>query len=202
MQPKTEPKIEAKPETKPRAKAKPKPEAKPKAEAKPKSQAKADAKPKAEAKPAHGDAKAHPHPDKPTGGSKIDNDFLKGISGVSSPGTDKIAAADKPAGVSSASLVSAVAHQIKPHWSAPQGVDTEKLVTVLAWNLKPDGSLDGRPTLVSQSGITDANRAQAQRHVEMAMRAVELAAPFNLPPAAFSQWHHVAAFRFDRKLSQ
>jgi hypothetical protein len=36
----------------------------------------------------------------------------------------------------------------------------------------------------------------------MAIRAVELAAPFNLPAAAYSQWHRVAAFRFDRKLSQ
>ena len=101
-----------------------------------------------------------------------------------------------------ASLVSGIARQIKPRWTAPQGVDTEKLVTVLAWNLNPDGTLAGRPVVVSQSGITDANRAQAARHAEQAIRAVQLAAPFQLPPQYYAQWKRVAQFRFDRKLSQ
>jgi hypothetical protein len=55
---------------------------------------------------------------------------------------------------------------------------------------------------VSQTGITDANRAQAQIHAELAIRAVRQAAPFTLPPKAYAQWRKVTAFRFDRKLSQ
>ena len=101
-----------------------------------------------------------------------------------------------------ASLVSGIARQIKPHWTAPQGVDADKLVTVLSWSLNPDGSLAGRPQVVQQLGITDTNRAQAQRHAEQAIRAVQLAAPFNLPAPYYAKWKRVASFRFDRKLSQ
>ena len=136
------------------------------------------------------------------GGSRIDSNFLKGIADSPSPGKDKVSPGEAQAQVPVAALINAISRQIKPHWSAPQGVDAEKLVTVLAWSLNPDGTLAGRPTVVSQTGITDANRAQAQRHAELAIRAVQLAAPFNLPPAAYAQWRRVIAFRFDRKLSQ
>jgi hypothetical protein len=85
---------------------------------------------------------------------------------------------------------------------APQGAEAELLVTILSWDLNPDGSLAGNPRLVRQEGITDANRAQAARHVEQAIRAVRLAAPFNLPDELYPAWKRVIAFRFDRKLSQ
>ncbi|WP_232281098.1 energy transducer TonB [Novosphingobium nitrogenifigens] len=218
--PEPQPKPEPKPAPRPMPKPKPEPKPEPRAEAKPAKPAPAKptaAKPSA-AKPAPaksapskaasakaqsgGDTRARVHPNAPVGGSKIGPDFLKGIPGVSSPGTDKVSPGDKLGAVSTASLVSAVSRQIKPHWSAPDGVDTDKLVTVLAWTLNPDGTLAGRPTVVSQSGITDANRAQAQRHAELAIRAVQLAAPFKLPPQAYATWRHVSAFRFDRKLSQ
>ncbi|WP_225009127.1 hypothetical protein [Novosphingobium percolationis] len=141
-------------------------------------------------------------PDAPTGGSRIGNDFLKGIPGSTAPGTAKTPPAQAVGPEVKSALVSAISRQIKPKWAAPQGVDTEKLVTVLAWELNPDGSLAGRPTVVSQSGITDANRAQAQRHAEQAIRAVQLAAPFQLPAPYYSAWKRIAQFRFDRKLSQ
>lgn len=75
-------------------------------------------------------------------------------------------------------------------------------MTILAWDLNPDGSLAGRPRVVDQQGITPANEAQAKRHAEQAIRAVQLAAPFDLPDTYYSGWKRVAAFRFDRKLSQ
>ncbi len=100
------------------------------------------------------------------------------------------------------SLAGAISRQIKPHWAAPQGVDADKLVTILAWDLNPDGSLAGRPRVVDQQGITPANEAQAKRHAEQAIRAVQLAAPFDLPDTYYSGWKRVTAFRFDRKLSQ
>lgn len=154
-------------------------------------------------------AAAHPaddrprrRPDAPSGGSRIGSDFLAGIPGSTNPGPSHNPPADAAGPVPVASLVSGIARQIKPRWSAPQGVDSEKLVTVLAWNLNPDGTLAGRPVVVSQSGITDANRAQAARHAEQAIRAVQLAAPFQLPAQYYAQWKRVAQFRFDRKLSQ
>jgi hypothetical protein len=55
---------------------------------------------------------------------------------------------------------------------------------------------------VSQTGITPANEAQAKRHVELAIRAVQLAAPFDLPTEYYSNWKRISAFRFDKRLSQ
>jgi hypothetical protein len=146
---------------------------------------------------------AKPHPpakpvQKPAGGSRLGEDFLKGISAGDRAKAGAPAATFGPA--ESASLQQAINRQLKPHWSAPQGVDAEKLVTVLAWELNPDGSLAGTPRVVSQSGITDSNRPQAKIHAERAIRAVQLAAPFDLPPEFYDKWKRIRAWRFDRKL--
>ena len=58
--------------------------------------------------------------------------------------------------------------------------------------LNQDGTLRGTPRLVSQTGITDTNRPQASVHAERAIRAVRLAAPFNLPTQFYSDWDDVA----------
>jgi len=163
--------------------------------------------PKAASKPAPpksrpADERPRRRPDAPEGGSLIGNDFLKGVPGASSPGTSRNPPADAIGPAVAASLSSAIARQLKPNWNAPQGIDADKLVTVLAWNMNPDGSLAGPPRVVQQMGITPSNRAQASRHAELAIRAVELSAPFDLPPQYYSAWKRVAAFRFDRKLSQ
>ena len=100
------------------------------------------------------------------------------------------------------SLAGAISRQLKPKWAAPQGVDVDQLVTILAWDMNADGSLAGAPRVVRQEGIDDANRAQASRHAEQAVRAVRLAAPFNLPSEYYDAWKRVGSFRFDRKLSQ
>ncbi|MEW4447362.1 energy transducer TonB [Qipengyuania sp. JC766] len=98
-------------------------------------------------------------------------------------------------------LSAEINRQLKPHWRAPQGVDTEKIVTVLSWRLNRDGSLAGSPRVVSQSGINDANRAQAKIHAENAIRAVQRAAPFRgLPDEFYSQWQNIRDWRFDRRL--
>lgn len=136
------------------------------------------------------------------GASRIGDDFLKGTPGgtANAPPGPPPAAAVGPA-VRSA-LAGAISRQLKPKWVAPQGAEAELLVTILTWDLNADGTLAGSPRLVRQEGITAANRAQAQRHVEQAIRAVRLAAPFNLPDEFYPAWKRVTAFRFDRKLSQ
>lgn len=149
-----------------------------------------------------GDTSPRRRPDAPTGGSRIGSDFLKGIPGSTKPGTAKATPAATIGPEVRSSLAGAISRQIKPHWAAPQGVDADKLVTILAWDLNPDGSLAGRPRVVDQQGITPANEAQAKRHAEQAIRAVQLAAPFDLPDTYYSGWKRVTAFRFDRKLSQ
>lgn len=136
------------------------------------------------------------------GASRIGDDFLKGTAAgaAKAPPGPPPAATIGPA-VRSA-LSGAIARQLKPHWKIPQGADAEMLITVLEWRLKPDGSLDGAPRVVRQEGITDANRAQAARHAEQAIRAVRLAAPFNLPEEYYPAWRLVSNSRFDRKLAQ
>ncbi len=146
-------------------------------------------------------AKTPPSPER-TGGSRIGSDFLKGVAGASSTGTSRNppAAAIGPA-VQSA-LSGAISRQLKPRWAAPQGADAEKLVTILSWNLNRDGTLSGVPRVLRQEGITEANRPQAARHAEQAIRAVQLAAPFDLPAEYYDAWKRVASFRFDKRLSQ
>lgn len=136
------------------------------------------------------------------GASRIGNDFLKGTPNAPATGqaTTPPAAVAGPA-VKSA-LAGAISRELKQHWLAPQGAEAEKLVTILSWNLNQDGSLAGYPVVVRQEGITDANRPQAARHAEQATRAVQLAAPFNLPPEHFAIWKRVTSFRFDKRLSQ
>ncbi len=192
--PQAKPVPQPKPVPKPQPRAVPAPPPKPVAKPAPPKPAPAAA--------AAASQRTHPRPDAPVGASRIGHDFLSGIPGSTKPGatTTPPAAAFGPE--VAASLVSGISRQIKPHWTAPQGVDADKLVTVLSWTLNPDGSLAGRPVVVSQSGITDSNRAQAQRHAEQAIRAVQLAAPFELPAPYYAKWKRIASFRFDRKLSQ
>lgn len=153
-------------------------------------------------------SKAQPKPQPPQpkpvqkkegGGSRIGDDFLKGIS--SGERADAGAPAASFGSAERASLQSAINRQLKPFWKAPEGVDVEKLDTTLTWDLNPDGSLNGRPRLVSQTGKTDSNSPQQQRHIEQAIRAVQLAAPFELPKEFYDHWKRLT-WHFDRNLSR
>ncbi len=136
------------------------------------------------------------------GASRIGSNFLEGVQGAQSTGSSSSPRAAEVGPRVRSALSGAITRQLKPHWIAPQGVDAEQLVTILAWDLNEDGSLSGSPRVVRQLGINDANRAQAARHAEQAVRAVQLAAPFNLPPEYYDSWKRVSAFRFDKRLSQ
>ena len=135
---------------------------------------------------------------RPAGGSRLGDDFLPGTSDGDRADSGSPAATFGAA--EQAALSQAINRQLKPHWSAPSGADAEQLVTVLAWQLNPDGSLAGRPRLVSQNGITDSNRPQAAIHAERAIRAVQLAAPFDLPEEFYDKWRRIREWRFDRRL--
>ncbi|RDC60651.1 hypothetical protein HME9302_01866 [Alteripontixanthobacter maritimus] len=156
---------------------------KPKPAAKPKPQRRAAAKPAA--KP-------------PTASRKFDDAFAG--AGQSATSTETRAPAATFGAAEQAQLSSAINRALKPHWRAPQGVDADRLVTVLSWRMNPDGSLAGTPRVVSQSGINDSNRPQAALHAEQAIRAVQLAAPFNLPDEFYDKWKRINDWRFDRRL--
>lgn len=134
------------------------------------------------------------------GSSAFDNAFAKGIPAGKPTGT----AANAPAPITGpirSSLAAEVARQLKRKWQGPNGLEVEKLATTVEWDLNPDGTLAGAPRLVAQTGVTDANRPQARRHIEQALRAVRLAAPFQLPPQYYSAWRHLR-YTFDWKINQ
>ena len=57
------------------------------------------------------------------------------------------------------------------------------------------------PMSCAAKAVQQAFEAQKRLHAEQAIRAVRLAAPFNLPPEYYSAWQVVTS-RFDRRLSQ
>lgn len=119
--------------------------------------------------------------------------------------------ADAPAGAATpaktigpaiaSSIGAEIRRQLKPHWKSPTGADVELLRTTLIVHLKRDGTIDGRPTLDSQTGVNDSNRIQAKLHVDQAIRAVRLAAPFQLPAEYYDAWKIIRP-TFDKRLSQ
>ncbi|MBX7459138.1 energy transducer TonB [Qipengyuania sp. 1NDH17] len=143
---------------------------------------------------------AKPKSSETGGGSRIGQDFLAG-SGDSTRTSETRTPASQIGSQAKASLFQAVGRQLRPHWRPVDGADRELLVSQVRFRLNPDGSLNGSPVLRGQRGVTDANRAQAGRHGENAIRAVQLAAPFDLPPEYYEAWK-VVTVDFDWKLSQ
>lgn len=144
-------------------------------------------------------APARPAPK--SGGSRLGDNFLAGM-GESARTSETRAPAGAIGASERASLLQAITREIKPHWQPPNGPDVELLVSRVRFRLNPDGSLAGRPQLVGEPrGVSATNRAQAGRHGEQAIRAVQLAAPFDLPERYYEAWKTVT-LDFDWKLSQ
>lgn len=144
---------------------------------------------------------AKPKPKADSGGSRQFDQAFAGAG--SSTNTDETRIPASQIGASAkASLVQAIGRQLKPHWQPPNGPDVDQIVTMLRFRLNPDGSLASKPEVVRQTGINDTNRAQAARHAEQAVRAVQLAAPFDLPEEFYNAWKLVGPFGFDWKLAQ
>lgn len=139
-------------------------------------------------------------PARKPGSSAFADAFKEGTPGANAPANTGTPASAIGPQVRSA-LGAAINRQLKPHWQAPQGAEAELLVTRVRFRLNRDGSLAGDPQVVSTTGQTDANRTQVQRHQEQAVRAVKLAAPFQLPDDLYDGWK-VVTTNFDRRLSQ
>jgi hypothetical protein len=137
------------------------------------------------------------------GASEFEKAFNQGTPNPRATGNSNAQPAVTFGPAEQASLEQAINRQLRAPWqrNAPQGVDADKLVTVLSWELNPDGTLKGVPRIVSQSGITDSNRPQAALHAERAIRAVQLAAPFELPEQFYDKWKRIRSWRFDWRLS-
>ncbi len=160
----------------------------------PKPVAKTPTPPKATAKP-------EPTKTKPAQAQRrpgLSRDLVAGL-------TDTPSAAGTPAKTASVAVASSIGaeirRQLKPHWKSPTGADVELLRTTLIVHLKRDGTIDGTPTLDSQTGVNESNRSQARLHIDQAIRAVRLAAPFQLPAEYYDAWKIIRP-TFDKRLSQ
>ncbi|MCX7677284.1 MAG: TonB C-terminal domain-containing protein, partial [Alteraurantiacibacter sp.] len=145
-------------------------------------------------------AATQPSPPRAGGGSRLDQNFISGLSdGTGETGQ----AADRPNAQQQASIDAAIIRQLKPHWNPPSGLDVDKLVTVVRFRLNRDGTLNGNPEVLRTTGVNETNRAQVARHQEQAVRAVRLAAAqgFDLPERFYSGWS-VVTTNFDNRLAQ
>lgn len=134
------------------------------------------------------------------GGSRVGDNFLVGM-GDSTRTTESRAPASAIGASERASIAQAIARQLKPHWQPPSGPDVNEIVTRVRFRLNVDGSLSGRPEVVRQTGVNDTNRTQAGRHGELAIRAVQLASPFDLPEQYYDGWKVINA-NLDWRLAQ
>jgi outer membrane biosynthesis protein TonB len=99
-----------------------------------------------------------------------------------------------------ATLEQAIRAQIAPCWNPPLGgADVQGMTVVLRIRLNRDGTVDGQPQFVSQTGATAGNQAYARAFVETARRAVLRCAPLQLPADLYSYWQEFE-LNFDPRL--
>ncbi|RHW18825.1 cell envelope biogenesis protein TolA [Sphingomonas gilva] len=133
--------------------------------------------------------------------SRISRDMIEGATDNVSRGRDTTPPGAAATPAVQAALAAEVVRQLRPHWRAPTGPDAEKLRTTVRVALNRNGGIIGTPEIVRQTGVTASNSAQKELHAERAIRAVQLAAPFNLPAEYYDTWK-VLTPNFDRNLSQ
>lgn len=136
------------------------------------------------------------------GASRIGSDFLKGAPNARATGTSQTQSAATIGPAVRVSLAQSVLRQVRPNWQGrvPQGLNTDRIVSVVSIELNPDGTLARTPSVIRQEGVDDSNRAQAQRHAEEAVRAVQLSAPFDLPSELYQAWKKLPPLRFRKSI--
>ena len=88
-----------------------------------------------------------------------------------------------------ATLIQAIRAQVAPCWNPPiGGADVKKMTVVLHIEINRDGSIIGRPSVVSQTGVTGGNQDYARAFAETARRAVLRCAPLKLPADLYDTW--------------
>ncbi len=91
-----------------------------------------------------------------------------------------------------AGIAAAIKAQVTPCFTPPVGGGAAgKITALLRIAIGRDGSIAGRPGLVSQTGVTAANAAYARAFAEAAARAVLRCAPLKLPADQYDQWKQV-----------
>lgn len=187
--PKPAPKAPPRPRTPPEApkeKARPKAEPRPAAKAPAKAAPKRDAAPKAQPKAAAAKGSGSDSASKASRprGSRLGDDFLKGLSDTPSESrTPNPPSASRIDAQALAGIRDAIRRQIQPcaDRQVNPGPGANNIVTVLNLRLNRDGTLAGNPRMVRQTGISGENERYAQRVVDLGIAAFRACAPLRLP---------------------
>lgn len=113
--------------------------------------------------------------------------ILSGISDRETTSRSTARPAQKASPAVQRSLLNAVLNQIRPHWRPPTGADVEQLRTEVSISLARNGTAT-RVRLLNTTGKTASNMAQVEPHREQAVKAIQLASPFVLPPEHYDEW--------------
>jgi hypothetical protein len=127
-----------------------------------------------------------PKPGTGSGASRFADAFSKGVPGASGAGSPPVQAG--PAELSS--IRSSINAKVRVPWNSCSvtGLDVNKLRVSVTFALDKQGRIASvnEPQV---SGITEANRAQAGRFGECAVKAIRTAAPYsNLPAQFYDSW--------------
>jgi hypothetical protein len=134
--------------------------------------------PKEKAK-AQGKAKS----DQPRRGSRLGDDFRKGLAAQASSAKGQKPRAATVSAQAMSSLGAALFRQFKPCYELGSlaGTEAMSISTVLRLRYKADGTLAAPPELVEQGGVSGGNSSYARQMAEVARRAVLRCTPVKLP---------------------
>lgn len=121
-------------------------------------------------------------------GSRLGDNFLKGLSDQPSPSKSDAPRAAKIDARAMASIVQAIARQIQPcaDRQVNPGPGANQIVTKLNLRLNQDGTLAATPRQVGQTGVDDENRRYAQRVADLGIAAFKGCSPLKLPAEFYS----------------
>ncbi len=170
-----------------------------------------DVKPEPSVKPAPTSREPRRRPDKPTSrtatkpkqtpapkprGSRLGDDFLKGVTDAPSVSRNQNIRAEKASAAAVASLERELYRLVKQKWRPPSGADVEMLRTKVTARLDRSGNIIGTP-VARTTGITASNRSQVKIHQERAIAAVKLAAPYtSFPDKYYDEWSTIEPVLF------
>ncbi len=135
---------------------------------------------------------ARPTPARPPVGDPL-GDIAESV--TRTPVRPATPAAGVPAAQTAAQITRSIRTSINAEvarpWNACRvtGADVDQLKTTVRFRLAESGALANIGS-VTTTGVTDSNRPQVARFEECARRAIQLAAPFNLPSENYSYWEN------------
>lgn len=114
-------------------------------------------------------------------GSRLGQDFLKGISDAPAGKAQTPRAA--VSGQAMQGLAAALVRQFRPCYElgSLQGTPAMSIVTTLRLRYRKDGTVAGTPEVAEQTGVNESNRSYAQQMSEVSRRAVLRCSPVRLP---------------------